>query len=245
MTLRFEHEKGSLGSFSIVVPALNEAENMPALMGQIASFITTVTDDYEIVLVDDGSTDGTAEVARESLPEGVRDHLIVVRNEQRTGALNALKAGWNRASGDLVAYVDADLQFDAADLLRLLNVMPNHDMVAGVRVDRKDNIKRRTTAKIFALAARILYRFKYRDVDCGMKVLRKDLLQRVQPFYATTAMVNLELYTKAGLMGARIAQVEVPHYPRINGSSKGGRLRPVLRCIREMVKLRSSILRWH
>ena len=197
---------------------------------------------YEIVLVDDGSTDGTAEAARAAL-DGDASHLRVVRHDRRQGYAAAVRDGLQASHGDVLAFMDGDRQFDASDLAVVLDTIGAADVVTGARSPRADSWRRRLISGVLNLAVRLLYGVHVRDVDCGLKAFTRDVYTAAAPLRSRSALFNTELFFKAQRLGARVAQIPVRHHRRVAGSPKGARLVPIIRALRDLVWLRFLLAR--
>lgn len=230
------------GLVSLVIPAHNEADNIGPVILAADSALRGMASEHEILLVDDGSTDGTPEVARAAL--GSEDgRLRIISHARKSGYGVSVRDGLLAAKGDFVGFMDGDAQFDPGDLAALAEFLPQADLVAGVRKRRADPWHRLVVSGVFNALVRLLYGIAYRDVDCGLKLMRRSALESVQPIQATSALLNTELYFKIAHNGGRIVQVTVDHHPRRAGVRSGGRLRPILRAIRELVLLRIRLAR--
>ncbi len=233
------------GSVSLVIPAHNEAENIGPLLGRCLGVLPGISRDYDIVLVDDGSTDDTAGVAREAMGSEV-NRLSVIKHDRKSGYGVTVADGLRAARGRYLGFMDGDGQFDPADLEKLAARLADADMVTGRRERRADPRYRLLIAGVFNILIRLLYRVRFRDVDCGMKLMRREVLDAAAPILARSALLNTELYFKAQRNGFRVAQVSVPHYPRLAGVRSGARLVPILRAIRDLVWLRLKLAQsWH
>lgn len=227
-----------------MIPAHNEAENLPALLERSRRALPRLASDWEVVLVDDGSTDGSADAARAAL--GVEAaHLTVVTHAAKSGYGKSVGDGLRAAKGDFVAFMDGDAQFAPEDLDKLVALVEaGADLAAGWRLRRADPWHRSVVSKTFNFLVRLLYGIRFRDLDCGFKLMRRSVLDRTAPLISRAALINTELYFKASRAGFRIAQVGIPHHPRLAGVRSGGRLRPILRAIRELVVLRWRLRGW-
>lgn len=223
------------GRLSLVVPAHNEELNLGRVLPAAVAVLSELADEYEVVLVDDGSTDATVAVARGSVPEG---RLRVVTHPHQSGYGITVADGLRAARGDWVAFMDGDGQFAPDDLRKLAALAGGADLVAGWRRRRADPWHRSVVSHTFNLLVRILYGVPYRDVDCGFKLMRREVLVAASPIMARSALLNTELYFKARRSGLRIAQVGLTHHPRTAGVRSGGRLIPILRAVRELFRLR-------
>jgi glycosyltransferase involved in cell wall biosynthesis len=229
------------GSLSLVIPAHNEAPNMDRVMRGCRDTLATLAADWEIILVDDGSQDDTAAVARDAIGDPSR--LRVIRHDRKLGYGITVADGLRAATSDYVGFMDGDGQFDPMDLQTLSVLMPEADLAAGWRQRRADPPYRLVIAWFFNALVRLLYGVRVRDIDCGLKLMRRQVLTAAAPLLARSALVNTELYFKTQRNGFRIAQVPVAHHPRIAGRRSGARLIPILRAIRDLAWLRLRLAR--
>lgn len=222
------------GTLSVVLPAFNEADNIEAVVKRSISVLEPLVPSFEIIVVDDGSSDGTDRIIDEL---GAADsRVIAVHHERNGGYGTALRSGFDAASGDLIMFMDADRQFDMSDITALLPHVPHYDLVAGYRIRRNDALYRRLYARIFDIAVWVLFGVHMRDVDCAFKIYRGDLV-RAMPLTMPGALINTEMLAMARRMGARVVEVGVHHYPRTAGKSSGGSPRVVFRAMGETIRL--------
>lgn len=226
------------GRLSLVVPAHDEALNLPKVLPSASRVLESLADEWEVVLVDDGSTDGTPRVAAAHVPAG---HLKVVSHDHKSGYGITVADGLRAATGDWVAFMDGDGQFNPEDLLLLAAQAERADLVTGWRRHRADPWHRSVVSHTFNILVRLLYGIHYRDVDCGFKLMRREVLAAAHPIRARSALLNTELYFKSQRSGFRIVQVGLTHHPRVAGVRSGGRLIPILRAVRELVSLRLEL----
>lgn len=225
-----------LPELSLVLPAHNEAENIRWLLPHLATTLPTLAERFEVVLVDDGSTDGGADVAAAAAAAHGLE-LRVIRHAQKSGYGVTVADGLRAARHDYVAFTDADGQFEVADLGRLIPLLQTADLVGGYRLAREDAAFRSVIAVVFELCLRLLYGLNVRDVDCAMKVMRREVLESFE-IENRSAVMNAELYIKAGARGWRIRQVGVPHHARVAGVRSGARPRAIVRAIKELLLFR-------
>lgn len=219
---------------SLVLPAHNEAENIEAVVRRALEVLPQVVADFEVIVVDDGSSDGTAEIADQLVEEDAR--VRVVHHEVNRGYGAALTSGFEAATGEAVMFMDSDRQFDIADIRALLPYVPHYDVVAGYRIKRRDPLYRLVYAKVFGLAVWVLFGLRMRDIDCAFKIFRADLLKGIE-LTTPGALINTELLIRMRQRGATIAQVGVHHYPRPAGESSGGSPKVVFRAMGETIRL--------
>jgi glycosyltransferase involved in cell wall biosynthesis len=191
--------------------------------------------DYEIILVNDGSTDRTGEIARE-LDQRIPNFRLVEHYPNR-GYGGALKAGFAAATKDLIAFTPADKQFVFGEITRFLNEIERADVVSGYRADRQDPLIRKLNAFGWNTLVRLLFGYLCRDIDCGFKLFRCEILDHVN-VVSNGAMIDTEFLAGAKARGFRIAEVEVTHLPRVAGHPTGANVRVILKAFRDLARFR-------
>jgi glycosyltransferase involved in cell wall biosynthesis len=222
------------GSLSLVLPAHNEEANIEVVVRESLAALPSFAETFEIIVVDDGSRDGTAGIVDRLAAADGRVH--VVHHERNRGYGAALTSGFKVSTGDFVMFMDADRQFDIRDLRLLTPFASEYDVVAGFRMERNDPVHRRVFAELFNVAVRILFGVHLRDIDCAFKLFRGDLLRSL-PLTAPGALINTEIQARARQRGATLEQVGVHHYPRVAGQSSGGSPRVIARAMGETLAL--------
>lgn len=205
---------------SIVVPALDEQDNVGPLVEQVESAVNAAGIDTQLVIVDDGSTDATLARLRELARD--RPWLVVLHRDKPMGQSAAMFAGIQAATGRYIATLDADLQNDPADLVRMLGLLKEKDvdMVQGDRsANRRDNVVRRVGSVVGRKARRWLLGDPVRDTGCSARVVRADIAKRF-PLQFKGMHRFMPIYAR--MLGARIEQMPVNHRPRAAGQTKYG-----------------------
>jgi glycosyltransferase involved in cell wall biosynthesis len=219
---------------SLILPAHNEAENIEAVVNRALEVLPKVTAAFEIIVVNDGSRDETGEIV--SRLATAHPEVRLVQHEVNQGYGAALTSGFRAATGRSVMFMDADRQFDIADINVLLPYVPYYDIVAGYRIQRRDPFYRKLFGKMFGLAVWVLFGLRMRDIDCAFKIFTSELLADIE-LTSPGALINTELLIRARQRGATIVQVGVHHYPRPAGESSGGSPKVVFRAIGETLRL--------
>jgi glycosyltransferase involved in cell wall biosynthesis len=222
------------GSLSLVLPAHNEEQNIGIVVEQALEALPRFVDEFEVIVVNDGSRDETPRIADDFARADPR--VKVVHHPVNRGYGTALTSGFKAATGDFIMFMDSDRQFDINDLARLTPFAEDFDIVAGFRMERNDPLVRRINAEVFNVAVRILFGVHLRDIDCAFKLFRGDLLRSME-MTAPGALINTEIQAKARRQGARLEQVGVHHYPRVAGTATGGSWRVIARAMRETLFL--------
>lgn len=223
-------------SISVVIPAYNEAPNVGKAIASATAAIEKIATDYEIIVVDDGSRDGTPAVLKELQPRFPR--LRVVRNEPNRGYGGALRRGFEEATKEIILFAPADNQFDLEESPRLIALIEQGaDIASGYRAERNDPLIRRLNGMGWNLAIRLLFGYLCHDIDCGFKVFKRPLLARV-PLYSTGAMIDTEILAGAKARGFVIKDTPVKHLPRTAGKPTGANIRVILRAFRDLLRFR-------
>jgi glycosyltransferase involved in cell wall biosynthesis len=225
-------------SVSAVLPAFNEEPNVERAVEGLERALAASAGAYEIIVVDDGSRDGTAAVLERL--QSRSPNLVVVRHPSNLGYGAALRSGFRRARFPWVFFMDADNQFDPTEIALLLDHRDEADMVIGHRAVRRDPWPRRLNAFAFFTLVRLLFGYLARDVNCAFKLIRRELLDRLA-LRSSGALINTEMLTLARRRGARIVEVPVHHFPRTAGTQTGAHPAVVLRAFRELFQLRRSL----
>jgi glycosyltransferase involved in cell wall biosynthesis len=204
-------------ALSIVLPAYNEEGNIERVIRDAAAAAAELVADYEIVVVDDGSRDRTAEIlARVAQDLGPR--LKVVRHSVNLGYGAALRDGFRATEGELVFYTDSDNQFDFRDLGAMLPLMKTCDAALGFRVDRQDPWVRKVVSGGFNRLSSIVFGMSVRDLNCSFKLFRGDLIRSL-PIVSNDFFVDTEMVARLHRAGCRYVQKGVRHLPRTAGRS--------------------------
>jgi len=229
-----------MSGLSIVLPAYNEEANVESAVERVSTVAQQLGMDYEIILVNDGSTDRTGEIARE-LMQRIPNFRLVEHYPNR-GYGGALKAGFAAATKDLIVFVPADNQFDFGEINRLLERIEEADIVSGYRARRQDPFIRKLNAFGWNTLVRLLFGYLCRDIDCGFKLFRREVLKHVN-LVSDGAMIDTEFLAGAKARGFRIAEVPVTHLPRVAGEATGANLGVILRAFRDLVRFRLRLSR--
>ncbi|NOZ21207.1 MAG: glycosyltransferase family 2 protein [Planctomycetes bacterium] len=217
---------------SVVVPVYNEEENIPILVKQLKDALTEIGRSFELVLVDDGSTDNSYEVMRDLKKES--DFLHLVKFKTNCGQTAAFDAGLRAAVGDIVVTLDADLQYDPRDIGKLLELYEPDLVVCGRRAKREDSFVKRASSRIANWVRNKLTHESIQDTGCSLKVFPKECVKRFKLFEG----MHRFFPTLARLNGFRIKEVDVQHFPRRHGTSKYTTLNRVFVSFRDCLAVR-------
>ena len=221
-------------ALSLVFPVFDEAENLGPLLTSALQTAARLAPDFEIILVDDGSREGS----RQLIDRWCRQHARIraVYHDTNGGYGSALRSGLREARGDLVFFSDADLQFDLGELAELLAHCQGFDIVAGYRSPRRDPWPRVAIARTWAFIVRGIFGLRVRDIDCAFKLFHRRVIAEL-PLSSVGAFINTELLVRAQAAGFRIHQVPVTHRRRRYGRQTGARPRVVIRAALELMRL--------
>jgi glycosyltransferase involved in cell wall biosynthesis len=226
---------GPIHSLTVVFPAFNDAGTIASMVVSARRTARRLTDDYEIVVVDDGSRDGTDAILDEL--RSVVPELHVVRHEENRGYGAALRSGFQAATKDLVFYTDGDAQFDPRELEALVPALgAGVDYVSGYRERRADPWLRVLVGNPYHRFVRWAFGLKLRDIDCDFRLFRRHVLHLIDLEESDGSMC-IELLKKLEDGGHRFSQVPVGHHRRVYGRSQYFTLRGVLRSYRELFRL--------
>jgi glycosyltransferase involved in cell wall biosynthesis len=230
-------------ALSYFFPAHDEAENIEALVAEALAALPAIAERFEIIAVDDGSTDGTAGIA-DRLAAAHPDIVRAVHHQHNLGYGAAVRTGLAAARYPLICFTDGDRQFRVADLARLTARLDTPDadgrapdVVAGFRIKRADPALRLAYARAYRAALRLFFGLGVRDPDCACKLFRREALEGVR-VESGGAFLSAELLIKIGEGGGVIVEEGVPHYPRTAGRASGADPRVVLRAVRDFWWLR-------
>ena len=205
-------------SISVFFPAFNDAGTIASLVVLADKTLRQLADDYEVIVVNDGSADHTGDVLEEL--RRVYTHLRVVTHEKNRGYGGALRSGFESATKDLIFYTDGDAQYDVRELAKLLPLMtPGVDVVNGFKLTRSDPVHRIVLGSIYRRLIRLAFGLKIRDVDCDFRLIRRRGFNKVRLF-STSGTICVEMVKSLQDAGLRFAECPVHHYHRAYGKSQ-------------------------
>ena len=203
---------------SIFFPAFNDEKTIGVLVTQALNLLPTITDDYEVLVVNDGSTDLTQDVVENLARES--KHVKIVRHERNLGYGAALRTGFAHASKDLIFYTDGDGQYDVRELPNLLAVMTkDREVVNGYKITRADALYRKIAGGVYSRLAGVLFHLPIRDVDCDFRLIRRSAMHSID-LTSPEGAICVELIYKLRRSGCTFSETPVHHYPRAHGRSQ-------------------------
>lgn len=223
-------------SLSVVFPTFNDGKSIPTLVKKTLSLLPKLTNDYEIIIVNDGSKDNTGEVLRQLQKEV--SFLKVVTNEVNQGYGAALVNGFKKARKDFIFYTDSDGQYDVMEIKKLLaSLGKNIDIVTGFKLNRADAWYRRIIGGGYNQFVKIVFGLKIKDVDCDFRLFRRTILDGVN-FKITSGAFDVEFVKKLQEKKARFKEVPIRHYPRLHGRSQFFNFKKISESLWDLVRIR-------
>lgn len=227
-------------SISLFFPCYNEQDNVSRTVEQALAVLKKLNADFEVIIVDDGSSDNTGEIADQITLQN--DRVKVVHHHKNLGYGSALQSGFKAATKELVFYTDGDGQFDINEMPSLLLLIKQYDIVSCYRLNRQDSVIRKINGWCWTKFVCFLFGMKIRDIDCAFKLYKREIFDNIT-LSSTGALIDTEILARAVRKGYCITQKGVHHYPRTAGEQTGANLAVVLRAFKELFKLYGRIRR--
>lgn len=226
-------------SLTVVLPAHNEEENIKNTVDSCVCFLEKAVPRYEIIVVNDGSSDGTARIVKEL--SSANSNVVLVNHSVNRGYGSALRSGFDAATMEYIFLMDSDGQFDITDLSRLFPYAGEKEVVIGYRENRADSFIRSVNAWLYGLYIQLFFGLKVRDMDCAFKIFPSEAYRLVKPIKSGGALFSAEFLIKLKNKGYTLKEVPVRHFPRQYGTQSGANIRVILRMFRESWKLRDEL----
>lgn len=204
-------------SISVFFPAYNEEQTIENVTLKAKEFLEKISDDYEIIIINNSSRDKTGEIADRL--SRIYKQVRVIHNPKNNGPGEALKTGFTSAKKEFVFYTDSDAQYDINEMERFLPYAETSGAVIGYRKNRADAAFRKITARVYAILNRILFGLTVKDIDCSFKLVSRSVLEKIN-FESRSAFINAELLLKIKKMGYPVKEICITHYPRQYGNSR-------------------------
>ena len=224
-------------SITIFFPCYNEEHNIERVTREALDVAGRLFDDYEIIIVNDGSRDNTGAIADRLAKEN--PFVRVIHHEHNKGYGAALRTGFENATKELVFYTDGDGQFKIEEITKLLPLIDKYDIISGYRIRRQDSLIRKINAFMWGLLVNALFKINVSDVDSAFKLYKRKIFDEIT-LTSQGALIDTEIFAKARAKGYTITEVGVNHYPRVAGEQTGAKLSVIFKAFKELFKLRSS-----
>jgi len=203
-------------SISVFFPVYNDEKTIPKLVAEIIPILNSISKDYEVILVEDGSPDNSAEVVDQLTKK--YENVRVIHHEKNKGYGGALRSGICNSTKELIFYTDGDGQYDVKEIQRLLPLIEKADVVNGYKIKRSDALYRIFFGGLYNLGTRILFNIRLKDIDCDFRLFRKYVFKDIK-LRSDTGVICVEMMKKIQEKRFRIKEVPVHHYPRLSGTS--------------------------
>jgi glycosyltransferase involved in cell wall biosynthesis len=228
--VRFAH------SLSVFFPAYNDAPSLPPLIAKTFAVLDEFVEDFEVIVVNDGSADDTGAVLEE-LRVQYGPRMRVITHPENKGYGGALRTGFSEATKDFIFYTDGDGQYDVGDLPALLGAMQPHvGLVNGYKIARQDPWHRKVIGAVYNQFARFLFGVRLRDIDCDFRLFRRALLEE-KPLRSSSGTICVELVKLLERSGMDVVELPVGHYPRLHGRSQFFRLKSLATTFVQLCRL--------
>ena len=220
-----------VGGISAFFPAYNEEGNVERMVDALKAVLPHFADDFEIIVVNDGSNDRTGEIADRLMKEDPK--VRAVHHERNQGYGAAIRSGINACKKEYLFFTDGDGQFDISQLSLLIPLISEYDGVIGFRLNRQDPWIRKLNAWAWNRLVTMMFDLKVKDIDCAFKLFHRKVFEQIQ-LESSGAMISTEMLVKIARGGYRIHEVGVLHSPRLAGRQTGANLRVILRAFKEL-----------
>jgi glycosyltransferase involved in cell wall biosynthesis len=230
---------------SVFFPAYNDSGTIASMVIRAVQAAAALTPDYEVIVVNDGSADATAEIAEELAR--TYPHVRVIHHPKNRGYGGALQTGFRSATKDLIFYTDGDAQYDPAEMADLWShLSADADLVNGYKISRSDPLHRIIIGRLYHHIVSLMFGLTVRDVDCDFRLMRRSIFDRIQ-LHKTSGVICLEMMKKIEDAGFHIVEVPVHHYHRAFGKSQFFNFRRIFKTGVDVMRLWFAlvILRQH
>jgi glycosyltransferase involved in cell wall biosynthesis len=226
---------------SVFFPAYNDEASLPSLIGKTMDVVSRITSDYEVIVVNDGSYDGTAAVL-ETLRRKYAPYLSVITHPENRGYGAALRSGFAAATKRFVFYTDGDGQYDVGELPSLVDLMSGDvGLVNGYKLERHDPWHRILLGFLYNRFARWLFGVQLRDIDCDFRLIRREALADAH-LTSTSGTICVELVRMIELSPWNVVETGVHHYPRLHGRSQFFRMKALFTTFHQLMKLYCKVV---
>lgn len=227
-----------IDKLSVFLPAYNEEQNLKTTTLNVQNVLERVADNWEIIIINDGSTDGTLETTKALVRSDKRIRLINHLKNLGYGA--TLKSGFYNARFSWIAFIDSDGQFDFSEIVQFIEKQneTKADLVIGYYKKRRVSFFKILTSRLWELTVFILFGLRVRDIDCGFKLVSKKVIDSIPKLQSERgAFISSEFLIKAKKKGFRIVEIPVTHYPRTKGVGTGRNLNVIIKSFIDLFKL--------
>lgn len=226
-------------SISVIIPMYNEEQNAPVIINHVVSFLSSYGGEWEVIVVESGSTDNTLAVVRDIATSNSRIHVL--HQERREGMGSALRLGYSRCRHDLIWHVESDSPFDANNVFTAIPLFDNVDFVAGYRIGERESFMRWLYSFVYNRLIQLMFGLRVRDVNFSFKIFRRSILDTIT-LHSTGWFIDAELLVETQRRGFKIGEIPIPYTMRVAGSSTVSLFTP-LPILKELLKYRINYYR--
>lgn len=219
-----------LKSLTVFFPVFNEEENIPLLIDSASRIIPQLALDYELIIIDDGSTDQSLNIAQELTAK--KKQWLIIAHPKNLGYGEVLKTGIKAAKKEWLFFTDADLQFNLQELTDFLPYTNQYQAIIGYRVKRAEGFSRSINARLFKTYIDLLFRLHVKDIDCAFKLIKTDLLKNLT-LNSGSAFTSSEILYRLKKKKIKFKELPVSHYPRRYGEATGANLKVIIKACYE------------
>jgi len=227
-----------IDKLSVFLPTYNEQDNIKGVVLSVKKVLQETAKEWELLIINDGSSDNTKDVVEALSNEDKRIRVIDHPINQGYGA--SLRTGLYESKYEWIAFIDSDGQFNFAEITDFIEKQKetNADLVIGYYKKRRVSIFKKITSKIWEMLVFIMFGLHVRDIDCGFKLIRKDVIDKIPKLESTRgAFISSELLIKARKSGFKIVEIPITHYPRLKGAGTGRNLNVILKSFADLFRL--------
>lgn len=224
---------------TVVLPTYNEEENIKKTIISTVAYLDKTFNKYEVIVVNDGSTDNTKSIVEE-LKSSI-SNIVLINHHTNMGYGDALRSGFDSACHDYILLMDSDGQFDIIDLDKFLPFVPENEVLIGYRENRADSLIRSVNAWLYHQYIILLFNLKVKDIDCAFKLFSQEAYDKIKPIKSGGALFSAEFLIKLKRNGYDLKEIPVSHFPRLFGEQSGANIKVILRMFKECWKLRNEL----
>lgn len=223
---------------SVFLPTYNEEENIREVIINTQKVLSDVASKWELIIVNDGSSDGTLKIAQELSVSN--KNIRVINHKVNSGYGSSLKSGFYESKYDWIAFTDSDGQFDFNEITKFIEKQKETkaDLVIGYYAKRRVSFSKKITSKLWEFLVFVMFGLKVRDIDCGFKLISKKVIETIPRLESERgAFISSELLIKSKNNGFKIVEVAVTHYPRTKGEGTGRKFNVILKSFIDLLRL--------
>jgi glycosyltransferase involved in cell wall biosynthesis len=224
----------ALESLTVFFPVYNEEESIPLLIDSASKIIPKFAKDYELIIINDGSTDQSEKIAK-SLTAG-KNHWRLISHPKNLGYGEVLKTGIREAKKDWLFFTDGDMQFDLEELANFLSYTTDFQVIIGYRKKRAEGLSRSINARLFKIYIDLLFRLHVKDIDCAFKLIKTDLLKNLT-LNSGSAFTSSEILYRLKKQKIKFKELPVNHYPRKYGQATGANFQVIIKACYEALQV--------